>query len=117
MGADIAVIPEIAKPELINEHCLWFGTNPSQGIAITFSPNYTLTPQPEKLGAPKYVIPIQVEGSISFTLCAVWMTQRGKRKRKNSSFEALFLGEECADNFAPDHGEEKVFLDYADFRE
>ena len=86
MGADIAVIPEIAKPELINEHCLWFGTNPSQGIAITFSPNYTLTPQPEKLGAPKYVIPIKVEGSISFTLCAVWMTQRGKRKRKNSSF-------------------------------
>ena len=38
-------------------------------------------------------------------------------KRKNSSFKALFLGEKCADNFAPDYGEEKVFLDYADFWE
>jgi len=72
MGADIAVIPEIAKPELINEHCLWFGTNPNQGIAITSSPGYTLTPLPEKAGAPKYVIPIRVKGPISFTLFAVW---------------------------------------------
>ena len=24
-------------------------------------------------------------------------------------FKSLFLGEECADNFAPDYGEEKVF--------
>jgi hypothetical protein len=38
-------------------------------------------------------------------------------KRKNPSFKALFLGEECADNFAPDYGEEKVFFNYADFRE
>jgi len=86
MGADIAVIPEIAKPELINEHCLWFGTNPNQGIAITSSPSYTLTPLPEKASAPKYVIPIRVDGPVCFTLFALWMTQRGKRKRKNSSF-------------------------------
>jgi len=75
MGADITVIPEIAKPELTNEHCLWFGTNPNQGIAITSSPSYTLTPLPEKAGAPKYVIPIRVEGPISFTLFAVWTIQ------------------------------------------
>ena len=68
MGADITVIPEIAKPELIDEHCLWFGTNPNQGIAITSSPSYTLNPLPEKTGALKYVIPIRVEGSICFTL-------------------------------------------------
>jgi hypothetical protein len=117
MGADIAVIPEIAKPELINKHCLWFGTNPNQGIAITSLPSYTLTLLPEKTVAPRYVIPIRVEGSISFTLCAVWMTQRGESKRTNSIFEALFLGEKCADNLSPDHGEEKVFLDHADFRE
>ena len=41
----------------------------------------------------------------------------GESKRKKSSFEALFFGEECTNNFAPDHGEEKVFLDHADFRE
>ena len=75
MGADIAVIPEIAKPELINEHCLWFGTNPNQGIAITASPSYTLTPLPEKLDAPKYVIPIRVECPVCFTLFAVWTIQ------------------------------------------
>ena len=75
MGADIAVIPEIAKPELINEHCLWFGTNTNQGVAITASPSYTLTPLPEKAGAPKYVIPIRVDGPISFTLFAVWAIQ------------------------------------------
>ena len=43
--------------------------------------------------------------------------KNSQSQRRNSSFKALFLGEKCADNFAPDHGEEKVFLDYADFRE
>ena len=41
----------------------------------------------------------------------------GETQKNEFGFEALFLGEECTDNFAPDHGEEKVFLDYADFRE
>ena len=40
-----------------------------------------------------------------------------QRQKENKSFFALFLGKECADYFAPDHGEEEVFLDYADFRE
>ena len=26
LGADVVVIPEIAKPELISDHCLWFGS-------------------------------------------------------------------------------------------
>ena len=119
MGVDIAVIPEIAKPELINEHCLWFGTNPNQGIAFTASPSYTLTPLPENADTPKYVISIRVDCPISFTLFAVWTIRRYKgreSKMKNLSFKVLFLGKECADNFAPDHGEEKVFLDHADFR-
>ena len=115
VGADIAVIPEIAKPELTNEHCLWFGTNPNQGIALTASPSYTLTPLPEKAGTPKYVIPIRVEGPISLTLFG--RSRAGKHKRKKASFEGLFLGEECADNLSSDHGEEKVFLNYADFWE
>jgi hypothetical protein len=45
------------------------------------------------------------------------MIQARKLKRKKVSIEVLFLGEECADNLSPDHGEEKVFLNYADFRE
>ena len=75
LGADIAVIPEIAKPELINGHCLWFGSNSNQGIAVIASPSYTLTPLSEKAGAPKYVIPIRVDGPICFTLFAVWTIQ------------------------------------------
>lgn len=75
-GADISVIPEIAKPELINERCLWFGTNPNQGVAITASQSYSLTSLPEKPGAPRYVIPIRVEGPTCFTLFAVWTIQR-----------------------------------------
>jgi len=117
MGADIAVIPEIAKPELINEHCIWFGTNPNQGIAITFLPSYTLTLLQEKTVIPKYVIPILVDGPVCFTLFAVWTIKGREMQTKESDFEALFLGEECADNFASDYGEEKVFLNYADFWE
>lgn len=75
-GADISVIPEIAKPEFENERCLWFGTNPNQGIAITTSPIYSLVPLQEKPGAPRYVIPIKVKGPICFTLFAVWTIQR-----------------------------------------
>ena len=88
MGADIKVILEIAKPELIDEHCLWFGTNPNQGIAITSSSSYTLTPLPEKAGAPKYVIPIRVDGPICFTLFAVGRFT-DQKKQKN---EFVFLG-------------------------
>ena len=42
---------------------------------------------------------------------------KSKRQKENKSFFALFLWKECADYFAPNHGEEKVFLDHADFRE
>jgi hypothetical protein len=66
MGTNIKVIPEIAKPELPNEYCLWFGMNPNQVVAITSSPGYTFIPLSEKAGAPKYVIPVGVEGPISF---------------------------------------------------
>ena len=40
----------------------------------------------------------------------------GNAQKNEFGFEGLFLGEECADNFAPNHGEEKVFFNYADFR-
>ena len=43
--------------------------------------------------------------------------KRSKGKKRIKVFFALFLGKECADYFAPYHGEEEIFLDHADFRE
>lgn len=93
MGADIGVIPEIAKPELPSEHCLWFGTNPNQGIAITSSPSYILTPLSEKASAPKYVIPIRVDGPVCFTLFAVWAIKgQGNAKESKQVLKGYFSG-------------------------
>jgi hypothetical protein len=85
MGADITIISEIAKPELINKHCLWFGTNHNQGLAITSLPSYTLNPLPEKAGAPRCVIPIRVEGPTSFMLFTVWSI-KGQGNAKERKF-------------------------------
>ena len=72
---DIAVVPEVGRPETMDNHRLWFGTNPNQGLAITSSDSYNLEALPEKNGAPKYVVPVKVIGPVSFTLFAVWTIQ------------------------------------------
>lgn len=73
-NADISVFQEIAKPVAASANVLWFGKNPKIGMAIQAKFPYTLTPLPQLEGIPDYIIPVQVNGSQSFTLFAVWTT-------------------------------------------
>jgi exonuclease III len=72
LEADVAVLQEIARPDAESDHCLWFGHNPRQGIAVVAREPYSLAPLPRRIGTPRYVIPIEVSGPTHFTMLAVW---------------------------------------------
>lgn len=76
LGADIAVIQEIAEPLEQSDHLLWFGSNPNQGMAVIASESYSLRKLEEDPSAPRHVIPIAVDGPTPFTLFAVWTLQQ-----------------------------------------
>jgi hypothetical protein len=69
---DIAVIQECAMPAVESSHCLWFGDNPRQGIAVVTRGSYQLRRLPIADNVPKYVVPVEVTGPTNFTLLAVW---------------------------------------------
>ena len=50
---------------------LWFGDNPHKSIAVTASEGYRVSSLPS-LEVPRYTIPVQVTGPLSFLLLAVW---------------------------------------------
>lgn len=72
LQADIAVIQEVAKPIAELPNILWFGDNLKIGMAVQVRAPYTIAPLPQLADIPKYVIPVQVSGPVSFILFAVW---------------------------------------------
>lgn len=72
LSADITVIQECGKPELLTDQLLWFGDNHNQGVAIVARGDYKLRELPQLGTAPKFVIPIEVEGPQPFLMLAVW---------------------------------------------
>jgi exonuclease III len=80
LHADIAVIQEIASPAHQTPQVMWFGDNANQGFAVFARDPYRLTPLPQREGVPKYIVPVMVDGPISFVLFAVW-TIRQQRLR------------------------------------
>lgn len=90
LAADIAVIQECAKPDHESSHCLWFGDNPRQGIAVLASSNYHLTPIQPLPDVPKYMFPVQITGPENFTLLAVW----AKGRQQFPYVEGVFQGVE-----------------------
>lgn len=72
LEADIAVIQEIASPGENTTRTLWFGDNRNQGLAVVARSPYRLRALPQHTAAPKYIIPVAVEGPVSFVLFAVW---------------------------------------------
>lgn len=72
LSADVSVIQECGKPEITTDQCLWYGDNPNQGLAIVARGDYKLRELPQLDSAPKFVIPVEVEGPQSFLMLAVW---------------------------------------------
>jgi len=67
----ISIIQECPRPLDDNVSTLWFGDNPRQGIAVIASPGYHVSPV-QASDVPRYTVPIQVTGPVSFLLLAVW---------------------------------------------
>ncbi len=72
LGADIAVIQDIAQPQTPQPGVCWFGTNRHQGVAVLARRPYAVSRLPKVPDAPKYFLPFAVQGPFSFTLFAVW---------------------------------------------
>jgi hypothetical protein len=72
LAPDIAVIQECARPAEESTGCLWFGSNPRQGIAIVSYDGHTLHALPHAQDVPRHVVPVQVSGPDTFLLLAVW---------------------------------------------
>jgi hypothetical protein len=85
LSADLAVLQECARPPAESDHCLWFGDNPRQGIAVIAKPPYSLARLPVRRAVPKFIVPVAVTGPRSFTLLAVW----SKARQKHSYVEAV----------------------------
>ncbi len=74
LASTISVIQECPRPSQNDNSTLWFGDNPRQGIAVIASAGYRVSPIPTR-EVPRYIIPIQVTGPVSFLLLAVWSQQ------------------------------------------
>lgn len=71
-NADIAVVQEIGSPGTDSPQTLWYGENLKQGLAVVARPPFRITRLPPRTGVPKYVVPVSVDGPVSFVLFAVW---------------------------------------------
>jgi len=69
---DISVVQECPRPEVQNDHCLWFGDNPKQGIAVFAKEPFSVRALPQLQEVPAYAFPVQVIGPVTFVLLAVW---------------------------------------------
>lgn len=106
LDADLTVLQEVAAPIGKRPDTLWFGDNPRQGVAVIARAPYTLRRMRELAGAPKYVVPILVEGPRPFLLFAVWTlaarplryvraltTALDRYARRIAAHETVFLGD------------------------
>ena len=77
---DIMVIGECAAPEILGERIeldrlgemVWVGTNPHKGLAVFARRGYRISIDPSHDPSLKYLLPVRVEGPVSFRLLAVW---------------------------------------------
>ena len=104
LDADIAVVQEIASPGEDTAHTLWFGDNIRQGIAVVAREPFRLRHLPQQVGTPKYLIPVAVEGPISFVLFAVWT------QSENRSTRYVRAASTAIDMYAPTFRENRVVL-------
>jgi len=89
LAADIAVVPECARPDAESDTCLWFGSNARQGIAVTSSNGYRIAALPARSGVPRFVIPIRVVGPESFVLFAVWTKDHQRYRYVTAAIKGL----------------------------
>ncbi len=83
---DIAVIQECSKKsvDVLSHHGLsglWFGSNLNKGVAVFCSKEWTLQSADELFG--KWVIPVQVRGTVDFNLLAIWACPVGTKRADN----------------------------------
>lgn len=72
LQADIAIIQEIARPQLARGDVVWFGDKPHQGVAVVARPPWQVVPMAQIPDAPRYFAPFRITGPLTFTLFAVW---------------------------------------------
>ena len=70
----VSIIQECPRLPAEDGNALWFGDNPRLGIAVIASSGYCISAIQVR-DVPRYIIPIQVTGPVSFLLLAGWSQQ------------------------------------------
>ena len=76
LKADVVVLQEVARPAA-PASALWFGKNPSQGLAVMARNGYVAEALPTRARVQRHIVPIQISGPHSFLLLAVWSKNEG----------------------------------------
>lgn len=73
---DVVLLQECAKPEIPNNDCLWFGSNPTKGVGVIAKNQWTVRAGTISSEVPDSVYPVKITGPISMHLLAVWAMRR-----------------------------------------
>jgi hypothetical protein len=71
LNPTISILQECPRPKEEDRSTLWFGDDPHRGITVTATSGYSVSTIPVR-EVPRYTVPIQVTGPMSFLLLAVW---------------------------------------------
>ena len=71
MAPSIVTLQECRQPATEDASTIWHGDPGRQGVAVYAADGYRISPIPQR-EAPRYAVPIQVDGPVRFFMLAVW---------------------------------------------
>ncbi len=111
LDADIAILPEIARPDIvarkapgfIADRCVWDGGNPNKGLGI-LAKSYHWEFRLDDSYDPSngIVMPVQVSGPVQFNLMAVWSLHVNGKKATSNAPGAVIRALETSAEFCRD---------------
>ena len=72
MAPSLVTLQECSRPTTEDVSTIWFGDPGRHGVAVCAADGYRISPVPQREEVPRYTVPVQVDGPISFLLLAVW---------------------------------------------
>jgi hypothetical protein len=74
LAADIAVVPELPRPEIPADStsAFWLGIDDKKGLGVLARPPWRIQPIDTPVPLPRFFQPLQVTGPEEFLLWAVW---------------------------------------------
>jgi endonuclease/exonuclease/phosphatase family metal-dependent hydrolase len=73
LAADIAVLQEVSRDDIMRGGGCWAGNLPSKGLGVMAAPGWSLAVHPAWDRRIEFIVPIEVHGPVDFLLFATWV--------------------------------------------